>query len=158
MEESTDLPLLPIPLTPRPIVEEMVLGSTVGSPTGEPVTAPSPSMPGCQYRLTSNDKNNNCSDFSLAYSIHLHDPQDGSLLVEESTDLPLLPIPLTPRPIVEEMVLGSAVGSPTGEPVTAPLPSMLDLSQEGSLDMHQDASGSGPLHGCWTVCRAVNTA
>ena len=69
-------------------------------------------------------------------------PRDSSLLVEESTDLPLLPISLTPRPIVEEMVLGSAVGSPTGEPVIAPSPSMLDLSREGPFDVHQDASGS----------------
>ena len=103
VEESTDLPLLPIPLTPRPIVEEMVLGSAVGSPTGEPVAAPSPSMPDlsregpfdehqdasesgasprvldslpvCQYRMTSYDEDNNRSDFSPAYSIHLHDPR-----------------------------------------------------------------------------------
>ena len=70
-------------------------------------------------------------------------PRDGALLVEESTDLPLLPMPLTPRPIVEEMVLGSAVGSPTGEPVAAPSQSMPDLSREGPFDVHQDASESG---------------
>ena len=46
MEESTDLLLLPIPLTPRPIVEEMVLRSAVDSPAGEPVTAPSPRLVG----------------------------------------------------------------------------------------------------------------
>ena len=87
-----------MPLTPRPIVEEMVLGSTVGSPTGEPVAAPSLSMPdlsregpfdvhrdasesgasprvlGCQYRMTSYDEDNNRSDFSPAYDIYLHDP------------------------------------------------------------------------------------
>ena len=47
-------------------------------------------------------------------------PRDSALLVEELMDLPLLLMPLTPRPIVEEMVLGSAVGSPTGEPVAVP--------------------------------------
>ena len=101
--ESTNLPLLPMPLTPRPMVEEMVLGSAVGSPAGEPVAAPSHSMPdfsregpfdvhqhasesgasprvldslpGCQYRMTSYDEDNNHSDFSAAYGIHLHDPR-----------------------------------------------------------------------------------
>ena len=38
-------------------------------------------------------------------------PRDSELLLGESTDLPLLPMPLTPRPMVEEMVLGSTVGS-----------------------------------------------
>ena len=44
-------------------------------------------------------------------------------------------MPLTPRPIVEEMVLGSAVGYP-------------DLSREGPFDVHQDASESGGLSTC----------
>ena len=98
-----DLALLPMPLTPRPVVEEKVLGSAVGSLTGEPFAAPSLSMPdlsregpfdvhqddsgsgpplrvldslpGCQYRMTSYEVDNNRSDFSPAYSIHLHEPQ-----------------------------------------------------------------------------------
>ena len=77
--------------------------STVGSPTGEPFavrpqcmpdlsregpfdvhqhtseSGASPrvldSLPGCQYRMTSYDEENNRSDFSPAYSIHLHDPR-----------------------------------------------------------------------------------
>ena len=69
----------------------------------------------------------------------------------ESTDLPFLPAPRTPHPIVEEMVPGSAVGSSTGEPVAAASQSMPDLSREGPFDVHQDASGSGASHGCWTV-------
>ena len=101
--ESKDLPLLPMPLTPRPVVEEMVLGSAVGSPTGGPVAAPSQrmpdlsregpfdvhqdasvlgasprvlnSLPGCQYRMTTYDEDNNSSDFFPAYGIHLHDPR-----------------------------------------------------------------------------------
>ena len=100
--KSTDLPLLPAPLTPRPIVEVMVPGSAVGSPPGEPVVAPSRSMTdlsregpfdvrqyasgsgasprvldsllGCQYRMTLYDEDTNRSDFSPAYGIHLHDP------------------------------------------------------------------------------------
>ena len=95
--ESTDLPLLATPLTPRPFVDEMVLGSSVGSPAGEPVDAPSPgmpdlsregpfdvhqasprvldSLPGCQYRMTSYDEDVDRSDLSPAYGIHLHDPR-----------------------------------------------------------------------------------
>ena len=33
------------------------------------------SLPGCQYHMTSYDEDNNHSDFSPAYSIHLHDPR-----------------------------------------------------------------------------------
>ena len=101
--ESTDLPILPRPLTPPPFVEEMVIGSAVGSPTGEPIAARSQcmpdlfrerpfdvhqdvsesgssprvldSLPGCQYCMTSYDEDNNRSDFSPAYGIDLHDPQ-----------------------------------------------------------------------------------
>ena len=68
-------------------------------------------------------------------------PRDSELLLGESMDLTLLAMPLTPRPIGEEMVLGSAVGSPAGEPVAAPSHSMSDLSREGPFDVHQDASG-----------------
>ena len=70
-------------------------------------------------------------------------PRDTSLLLGESTDLPFLPAPLTPRPIVEEIVPGSVVGSPIGKPVAAASLCMPDLSREGPLDVHQDASESG---------------
>ena len=101
--ESTDLPFLPVPQTPRPIVEEMVPGSAAGSPTGEPVAAASQCIPdlsregpfdvpsgrfgvggggggglstrGCQYHLTSYDEITNHSEFNPAYGIHLHDPR-----------------------------------------------------------------------------------
>ena len=96
--ESTDLPLLATPLTPRPFAEEMVLGSYMGSPAGEPshgmpdLSREGPfdvhqdtsesgatprvldSLPGCQYRMTSYDEDVNHSDLSPAYGIHLHDP------------------------------------------------------------------------------------
>ena len=61
--------------------------------------------------------------------------RDGDLLLGDSTDLPLLAVPLTPRPIVEEIVLGSSVGSPSH--------GMPDLPREGPFDVHQDASESG---------------
>ena len=92
-----------LPLAPRPIVEEVVLGSSVGSPAGEPVSPPSygmpdlsregpfdvhqdasesgatsqvlDSLPGCQYRMTSSDEDVVRSDLSPAYGIHLHDPR-----------------------------------------------------------------------------------
>ena len=44
-------------------------------------------------------------------------PRDSASFVGESMDIPLLPRPLTPRPIVEGLVTGSTVGSPVGEPV-----------------------------------------
>ena len=65
--------------------------------------------------------------------------RDGELLLGQSMDLPLLAMPLTPRPIVEEMVMGSAVGSPAGEPVAAPSHSMPDLSREGPFDVQQSS-------------------
>ena len=70
-------------------------------------------------------------------------PQDTSLVLGESTDFPFLPAPRTPQLIVEEMVPGSVVGSPSGEPVATASQSMPDLSREGPFDVHQDASGSG---------------
>ena len=69
--------------------------------------------------------------------------RDGDLLLGDLTDLPLLAMPLTPRPFIEEMVLGSSVGSPAGEPVAPPSHGMPDLSREGPFDVHQDASESG---------------
>ena len=91
---ESDFLLLPRPLTPHPIVEGMVVESTVGYPTGEPVAVRPPSMPdlsreglfdvhrhalesgasprvldslpGCQYMMTSYDEENNHSDFNPA--------------------------------------------------------------------------------------------
>ena len=65
------------------------------------------------------------------------------MLLGDPTDLLLLAMPLTPCPIVEEMVLGSSVGSPAGEPVVVPSDGMPDLSREGPFDVHQDALESG---------------
>ena len=83
--ESTDFPDLLAPLTPRQIIDEMVVGSVAGSPTREPVAAASLNLPGaspheldslqgCQYRMTY-DEDNNSSEFDPAYGIHVHDPR-----------------------------------------------------------------------------------
>ena len=52
-------------------------------------------------------------------------------------------MPLTPRPVVVDMVPDSSVGSPAGVPVVLPSDGMLDLSREGPFDVHQDALESG---------------
>ena len=101
--ESSDSPLLPRPLTPQPLVEVMVVESTVDCVNAEPVAVSPPSMPdlsregpfdvhevtlelgasprvldslpGCQYWMTSYDVENDRSDFSPAYGIHILDPR-----------------------------------------------------------------------------------
>ena len=97
------MPLLALPLRPRPFIEDMFLGSSVGSPAGEHVAVPShimpdlsregpltcirtfrsrgatprvlDSLPGCQYWMTLYDEDTDRSDLSPAYGIHLHDPR-----------------------------------------------------------------------------------
>ena len=101
--ESSDSPLLPRPLTPQPLVEVMVVESILDCVNAEPVAVSPPSMPdlsrespfdvhqvtlesgasprvldslpGCQNKMTSYDVENDRSDFSPAYGIHLHDPR-----------------------------------------------------------------------------------
>ena len=65
--------------------------------------------------------------------------REGDLLLGDTADLPLLAIPLTPRPIVDDVVPESSVGSPAGEPVVVASDGMPDLSREGPFDVHQDA-------------------
>ena len=69
--------------------------------------------------------------------------REGDLLLGDTADLPLLSMPLMPLPVVVDVVPESSVGSPAGEPVVAPSDGMLDLSQEGSFDVYQDALESG---------------
>ena len=64
---------------------------------------------------------------------------DGDLLLGGAVDLPLLSMPLTPRPVVVDMVPELSVGSPAGVPVVSPSDGMPDLSREGPFDVHQDA-------------------
>ena len=68
---------------------------------------------------------------------------DGDLLLGGVVDLPLLSMPLTPRPIMVEMDPESSVGSLAGIPVVSPSDGMPDLSREGPFDVHQDALESG---------------
>ena len=63
---------------------------------------------------------------------------ESDLLLGDTVDLPLLSKPLTPLPVVVDVVMESSVGSPAGEPVV-PSDGMPDLSREGPFDMHQDA-------------------
>ena len=78
---------------------------------------------------------------------------EGDLLLGDTADLPLLSRPLTPLPVVVDVVAELSVGSPAGEPVVVPSDGMPDLSREGPLDVHQDA-----VRRCWTACRAASTA
>ena len=61
------------------------------------------------------------------------------MLARDTADLPLLAMPLTPRPIVDDVVPESSVGSPAREPVVLPTDGMPDLSRECPFDVHQDA-------------------
>ena len=72
-------------------------------------------------------------------------PWSVSLPVGETADSPLLPVPPTPRRMVErQFALGLVVTSPTRETdVVGGHPSMPDLSREGPFDVHQDRSASG---------------
>ena len=91
------------------------------------------------------EKNKTYKQPSIPATMDQYQSRDGDLLLGDSTDLPLLAMPLMPRLIIEEMVLESSVGSPVGEPVAAPSHGMPDLSREDPFDVHQDASESGPL-------------
>ena len=104
----------------------LLLASPAGSGYG-PVTSPiSPSLrmadvPGPPSRMATMDQ----------------------YLPRELMDIPLLPRPLTPCPIVEGLVTGSTVGSSVREPVAVHSQCMPDLSREGPFDVHLNASESG---------------
>ena len=48
----------------------------------------------------------------------------GDLLLGDTADVPLLASPLTPRPVIVDVVPESSVGSPAGEPVIVPSESL----------------------------------
>ena len=68
---AVDLPLLSMPLTPRPVMVDMVSELSVGSPAGATLQVLD-SLPGCQYRMAPYDVD--LSDLKPAYGFHLHDP------------------------------------------------------------------------------------
>ena len=78
-------------------------------------------------------------------------------MVGDATDLPLLAMPLTPRPIVEEMVLGSSVGSPAGSMSLCPQMGCRTYLGRAPLMCIRTLWSWGPLRRCWIVCRAVNS-
>ena len=65
--------------------------------------------------------------------------RDGDLLLGDEADLPLLSMPLTPLPVVVDMVPESSVGSPARVPVIPSSDGMPNLSREGPFDVHQEA-------------------
>ena len=52
---------------------------------------------------------------------------EGDLLLGDTEDLPLLLRPLTPLPVVVDVVTESSVGSPAGEPIVVPSDGMPDF-------------------------------
>ena len=77
----------------------------------------------------------------------------------ESTDSPLLPAPLTPHRIIEELVSGSVVASPTGDmSVWWPNRECRTYLGRAPLTFTRTVRRLVPLHGCWIVCGAVSTA
>ena len=58
---------------------------------------------------------------------------EGNLLLGDMADLLLLSRPLTPLPVVVDVVAESSVTSPAGEPVVVPSDGMSYLSREGPL-------------------------
>ena len=71
-------------------------------------------------------------------------PGDSDLLLGDVADLPLLALPL---PTTDNLIPGSSVVSPAGEPVVVSSDIMPDLSREGPFDLHQDTLELGPLLG-----------
>ena len=82
------------------------------------------------------------------------------VLVASSGLPPSSPAPLTPRRMVEGMVVpGPVVSSPAGDTDLAGGPQQMpDLSLEGPFDVHQVKPTSGASHGCWMVCGVASTA
>ena len=80
---------------------------------------------------------------------------DGDLLLGDSSDLPLLSLPLLP---IVRQCFGSGVGrdSLCRGAVSGVLVVPLDLSREGPFDVDQTASRSGPLPGCWRAYRDID--
>ena len=74
--DTANLPLLVMPLTPHPIVDDLV-PDDVHQDALESGATPQvlDSLPGCQYRMTSYDDDVDRSDLNPAYGIHLHDPR-----------------------------------------------------------------------------------
>ena len=87
-------------------------------------------------------------------TMDLYLSSDGDLLLGGAVDLPLLSMPLTPSPVVANMVPESSVGSPAGG-------YLLCRPQMGCRTYHGRAPlmcirtrwSRGPLHRCWTVCQ-----
>ena len=68
-------------------------------------------------------------------------------------------MPLTPRPIVDDVVPESSLGSPAGSLFfCVASDGMPDLSREGPIDVHQDALESGATPQVLDSYRVANIA
>ena len=67
---------------------------------------------------------------------------NGDLLLGDSSDLPLLSLPLLPIPVADVSGPVSAMTTSVGESVLVPSVVPPDLSREGPFDVDQDALGS----------------
>ena len=75
--------------------------------------------------------------------------EDGDLLLDGPSDLPLLPLPLLPLP-------ADGVRSP-GDQLPSSMAVSPDLSREGPFDASQSVSASGAAPSPWIIYRVVNT-
>ena len=89
-------------------------------------TVTSPIMPSLQE-----DADNRPPPSSATMDQYLS--RDGDLQLGDAVDLPLLSMPLTPRPVVVDMVPESSVGSPDGVTVVPPSDGMPELSRDTPL-------------------------
>ena len=90
---------------------------------------------------------------------------DGDLLLGDSSDLPLLSLPLLPIPVADVSVPVLAVTPSVGEQVPVSSVEPPDLSREGPFDVDQTVSGSGAaprvlesLPGCQYRMTSYNAA
>ena len=87
-------------------------------------------------------------------------PWSDSLPLGVSTDSSLLPAPLTPRRMVEGMVVpGPVVSSPAGDTDLAGAPSRcLTCLWKAPLTFIRTDRRRVPLRGCWMACGVASTA
>ena len=82
---------------------------------------------------------------------------DGDLLLDCSSDLPMLPLPLLPLPASSVLPPESVVAHSPVDQFPSSAAASPDLSREGPFDAGQSVSVSGAAPSSWIVCRGVNT-
>ena len=84
-----------------------------------------------------------CLSLGSQATMDQHLAADGDLLLGDSSELPLLSMPLLPIPVADVSVPESVATPSAGEPFLVSSVVSPDLSQEGPFDAGQTASGSG---------------